>query len=265
MSASPSTNLTALGRRSGLHHSSRHRPGVALRHGGQRNGARENTALERRICVVGRYLLAAKWQHALFDVAGEHANRLRWNRHSVRRLLPRALSSPRTSLLGWHGRLWSRRRSTTVTTRLSGDGARRRHRVHRHQPHHRLAVHGHQLPRLLLRRRRVKQCLKKSAAAATSGEMEVVDSAITGAAKGDDRKRKANSAWRKFIRNKSAVIGLIIVIVMLAISIFAPFIAVRFERRINRRDLSRARRTAISSAPTIWYATCSAASFTVRA
>lgn len=48
--------------------------GVALRYdavGG--NGARENTALERRICVVGHAFLAAKRQHALFDVTGEHA------------------------------------------------------------------------------------------------------------------------------------------------------------------------------------------------
>ena len=69
---------------------------------------------------------------------------------------------------------------------------------------------------------------EKSAAAATSGaEMEVVDGAITEAAKEAmiQKERKANSAWRKFIRNKSAVIGLIIVIVMLAIGIFAPFIA----------------------------------------
>lgn len=69
---------------------------------------------------------------------------------------------------------------------------------------------------------------EKSAAAATSGaEMEVVDGAITEAAKEAmiQKERKANSAWRKFIRNKSAVIGLIIVIVMLAIGIFAPLIA----------------------------------------
>lgn len=39
------------------------------------------------------------------------------------------------------------------------------------------------------------------------------------------KERKANSPWRKFIRNKSAVVGLIIVVFMLCIGLFAPWIA----------------------------------------
>lgn len=39
------------------------------------------------------------------------------------------------------------------------------------------------------------------------------------------KERKANSAWRKFIRNKSAVVGLIIVVFMMCIGLFAPWIA----------------------------------------
>lgn len=39
------------------------------------------------------------------------------------------------------------------------------------------------------------------------------------------KERKANSPWRKFIRNKSAVLGLIIVVIMMTIGLFAPFIA----------------------------------------
>lgn len=39
------------------------------------------------------------------------------------------------------------------------------------------------------------------------------------------RERRANSAWRKFFRNKSAVVGLVIVVFMIMIGICAPLIA----------------------------------------
>ena len=62
---------------------------------------------------------------------------------------------------------------------------------------------------------------------ATAAAAPVEDGAITEAAKEAmiQKERKANSAWRKFIRNKSAVVGLIIVVIMLCIGIFAPLIA----------------------------------------
>lgn len=39
------------------------------------------------------------------------------------------------------------------------------------------------------------------------------------------KERRANSAWRKFLRNKSAVVGLIIVVLMVLLGLLAPVIA----------------------------------------
>ena len=44
------------------------------------------------------------------------------------------------------------------------------------------------------------------------------------------KERKANSPWRKFIRNKSAVVGLIIVVFMMGIGFDGP-------RRYHRHHL----------------------------
>ncbi len=38
------------------------------------------------------------------------------------------------------------------------------------------------------------------------------------------RERRANNAWHKLIRNKTAVVGLVIVVVMVALAVFAPLI-----------------------------------------
>ena len=77
------------------------------------------------------------------------------------------------------------------------------------------------------------------------------------------KERKANSPWRKFIRNKSAVVGLIIVVFMMGIGLFAPWIA---PCDPNATDVTSAylapARKATSSARTIWAAICSAASST---
>ena len=39
------------------------------------------------------------------------------------------------------------------------------------------------------------------------------------------KERKANNAWHKFQRNKSAMVGLVIVVIMVLIGAFAPLIA----------------------------------------
>ena len=39
------------------------------------------------------------------------------------------------------------------------------------------------------------------------------------------KERRANNAWNKLKRNKTAMIGLIIVILMVFIAVFAPFLA----------------------------------------
>ena len=38
------------------------------------------------------------------------------------------------------------------------------------------------------------------------------------------KERRANSAWNKLRRNKTAMIGLFIIVIMTAIAVFAPFI-----------------------------------------
>ena len=37
------------------------------------------------------------------------------------------------------------------------------------------------------------------------------------------KERRANSAWNKLRRNKTAMIGLFIIVIMTAIAVFAPF------------------------------------------
>ncbi len=39
------------------------------------------------------------------------------------------------------------------------------------------------------------------------------------------KERRANSAWNKLLRNKTAVIGLVIIVIMLILAVFAPLIA----------------------------------------
>ena len=39
------------------------------------------------------------------------------------------------------------------------------------------------------------------------------------------RERRANNAWHKLSRNKTAVIGLVIVVIMVILAVFAPLIA----------------------------------------
>lgn len=47
------------------------------------------------------------------------------------------------------------------------------------------------------------------------------------------KERRTNNAWHKFCRNKSAVVGLVIVLLMLILGIFAPLIATHDPNQIN--------------------------------
>ena len=47
------------------------------------------------------------------------------------------------------------------------------------------------------------------------------------------KERKANNAWHKFCRNKAAVIGLIIVLIMVFLGVFAPLLATHDPNQIN--------------------------------
>lgn len=47
------------------------------------------------------------------------------------------------------------------------------------------------------------------------------------------KERKANNAWHKFCRNKSAVVGLIIISAMMLMGIFAPLIATHDPNQLN--------------------------------
>lgn len=47
------------------------------------------------------------------------------------------------------------------------------------------------------------------------------------------KERRANNAWHKFCRNKAAVIGLIIVLIMVFLGVFAPLLATHDPNQIN--------------------------------
>ena len=72
------------------------------------------------------------------------------------------------------------------------------------------------------------------------------------------KERTANNAWHKFCRNKSAVVGLIIISLMILMGVLAPVLSPHDPCRPTCRPSPRV----ISWAPTTWGATSSAGSST---
>ena len=77
------------------------------------------------------------------------------------------------------------------------------------------------------------------------------------------KERTANNAWHKFCRNKSAVVGLIIISLMILMGVLAPVLSPHDPNQINvLQTYLRPSPRVISWAPTTWGATSSAGSST---
>lgn len=77
------------------------------------------------------------------------------------------------------------------------------------------------------------------------------------------KERTANNAWHKFCRNKSAVVGLIIISLMILMGVLAPVLSPTTPiRSTSCRPTCRPSPRGISWAPTTWGATSSAGSST---